>query len=232
MNCRHRSRVGALFAMVCVWSAGFSGSWAADASREQPVDFARDILPILASNCFACHGPDAEQRAADLRLDTEEAATEHVIVRGDAAASELIVRIESTDDDICMPPPETERQLTAEQVALLRRWIDQGAPWARHWAFVPPAMPVVPASEGTAWPRSAIDHFVWARLNTEGLEPSEPASRGEWLRRISFDLTGLPPTPAELAAFAADVRPAPYGLLRFRTPVERAQEHEPQGGAQ
>ena len=205
MNCRHRSRVGALFAMVCVWSAGFSGSWAADASREQPVDFARDILPILASNCFACHGPDAEQRAADLRLDTEEAATEHAIVRGDAAASELIDRIESTDDDLRMPPPEMERQLTAEQVALLRRWIDQGAAWARHWAFVPPVMPVVPDSEGTAWPRSAIDHFVWARLNTEGLEPSEPASRGEWLRRISFDLTGLPPTPAELAAFAADV---------------------------
>ena len=99
-----------------------------------------------------------------------------------------------------MPPPEMERQLTAEQVALLRRWIDQGAPWARHWAFVPPAMPVVPASEGTAWPRSAIDHFVWARLNTEGLKPSEPARRGEWLRRVSFDLTGLPPTHAELVS--------------------------------
>jgi len=174
---------------------------------EGPVDFARDVLPILAGNCFACHGPDEEQRAADLRLDTEDAATEHAIVRGEAAASELIARIESTDDDVRMPPPETERELTAEQIELLRRWIDQGAPWATHWAFVPPTKPEVPACDGATWPRGAIDRFVLARLDAEGLAPSEQASRSAWLRRASFDLTGLPPTPADLDAFEADTSP-------------------------
>lgn len=170
----------------------------------EPVDFAREVLPILAANCFACHGPDEAERAADLRLDTRDGATEHVIVPGDADRSELIARITSADDELRMPPPETERQLSSEEVDVLRRWIGEGAAWARHWAFVPPVAPEVPACVDESWPQSAIDHFVLARLEREGLQPSAPASRTAWLRRVSFDLTGLPPTPEEVRAFTAD----------------------------
>lgn len=207
---------------VVVLVASVASLVVAQASEETAVDFRREILPILATNCFACHGPDAHERQADLRLDQEQAATETAIVPGDATASELLKRITSGDDDLRMPPPETGRQLTAAEIERVRRWIDQGAPWATHWAFEPPIKPDLPEVNGTAaldgadGDGSAIDRFVRTRLAEEGLEPSPPASRRAWLRRVSFDLTGLPPTPEELAAFEADA-----SADAFATQVDR-----------
>ncbi len=193
--------------VVAVLAGSFGLSRAAEpaASASLPrVDFAREVLPILAANCFACHGPDAAERVADLRLDTQAGATAHAIVPGDAEQSELISRVTSTEDELRMPPPETDRQLTAAEVEVLRRWINEGADWAEHWAFVPPTKPDEPACDMDTWPRSAIDRFVLADLEAAGLKPSVAASREEWLRRVSFDLIGLPPTPEDLQAFAAD----------------------------
>jgi hypothetical protein len=174
------------------------------ALASEPVDFSREVLPVLAGKCFACHGPDAEQRAADLRLDQREAATEAAIVPGDSAASELVARITSSNDELRMPPPDAQHQLTDADVALLTRWIDEGAAWGQHWAFEPPQKLTVPDLLDGGHAINPIDNFVLARLAEEGLSPAEPALRRVWLRRVSFDLTGLPPSPEELEAFEQD----------------------------
>jgi len=171
------------------------------------VNFSRDILPILAANCFTCHGPDAKARKADLRLDQKSGAlrqAEPVIVPGKSRDSELVHRITSQDGDLMMPPPKTGRKLTGSQIEILTRWIDQGAEWGRHWAFEPIVRPVPPAVKARLWVRNPLDSFIEARLESEALNASSAAGRATLIRRVSLDLTGLPPLPAEVDAFLAD----------------------------
>jgi len=180
------------------------------------IDFARDIRPILSNACFRCHGPDEAKREAELRLDTKEGAlgasdAEHaVIVPGDSGSSELIHRLISEDADERMPPADAERQLSAEEIDLLKRWVDQGAPWVEHWSFLPPEKTDLPAVKDQAWPKGPLDHYVLARLEKEGLKPAPAANRETLLRRVTFDLTGLPPTIEELDAFLADKSAGAY----------------------
>ena len=168
----------------------------------RPVDFDRDVRPILSDRCFACHGPDDRRRMANLRLDTEEGLK--AVAPGDPAQSRLLARISAANQPTRMPPPQTGPGLAETQIATIRQWIEQGAKWERHWAFVPPQRPALPTVRAEKWVRNPIDRFVLARLEREGLKPSPEADRATLLRRLSFDLTGLPPTTAELDAFLAD----------------------------
>src|SRR5262245_5970606 len=185
----------------------------AAARAADKVDFARDVLPILSDNCFTCHGPDKAARKADLRLDVrEEAVKAEVIIPGQPGKSPLIRRIFSDNPRRQMPPPQAHKTLTSAQKGTLRRWIAEGAPYADHWAFVSPRRPPLPAVKGadSAWPRNAIDHFVLARLLRERLRPAPQADRATLLRRVTLDLTGIPPTPEEVDAFLADSSPRAY----------------------
>jgi hypothetical protein len=188
---------------------------AALAAEPGAVDFDREIRPILSDNCFACHGPDQKQRMANLRLDIKggifaERGGHPVIVPGNAAGSRLYQRISAKEKARRMPPPYSERSLTEQQVELIKKWIDQGARWEMHWAYIPPKRPDVPKVRDGSWPRNPIDNFILARLEREGLKPSPEADRATLLRRVSLDLAGLPPTPAELDAFLADQSPDAY----------------------
>ena len=183
------------------------------------IDFSRDIQPILAENCYHCHGPDAPHRKAGLRLDQRDAAFAGgkselaAIVPGKPDASELILRILSHDPEEVMPSPDSNRKLTEAQKDLLRRWVAEGAQWAEHWAFLPPVRPAVPplAPRPTPHaPSNPIDAFVRARLAQEKISPAPAATREELIRRVSLDLNGIPPTPAEIAAFVADRTPDAY----------------------
>ena len=170
------------------------------------VQFNRDIRPILANHCFACHGPDAAPREAELRLDLEAAAKAdrdpQVIVAHNAKASELVNRISTADHDLVMPPVEFDKPLSTKQKILLTQWIEQGAPWDDHWAFVSPTSPPVPTAK-QEWVNNAVDQFVVTRIRelNSGLRPSPIASRATLIRRLSFDLRGLPPTIAEVTGF-------------------------------
>lgn len=175
-----------------------ASSWAAD----KAIDFNRDIRPILSNNCFACHGPDDKERKGDLRLDTFDGAKKALVV-GKPDASELLKRVVSADRTEAMPPPKTGKKLTANEVALLRRWITEGAAYAQHWAYVVPQRPELPA--GSA--KHPVDRFVQARLTKEGLKPSPEADRYTLARRLALDITGLPPTLAEVDAFVKDMAP-------------------------
>ena len=193
----------------------FAGAAWADDSQ---VEFNRDVRPILSEYCFQCHGPDSAQRKAQLRLDVEADAKADrdgtpAIVPGKPALSELLARVTSDDDDLCMPPADTKRQLNAVQIATLRRWIAAGAPWQQHWSFIAPQRPEPPAVERGDWVRNPIDAFVLARLERAGLAPSPEADRATLIRRLSLDLTGLPPTPAEVDAFLDDNDPHAYARL-------------------
>ncbi len=172
----------------------------------QPVSFTRDIRPILTDNCFACHGPDDKQRKAKLHFDTKEGAfgRPDVIVPGQAVRSHLIERVTNEDPDERMPPAESGKTLNARQIDLLRRWIDEGAKWETHWAYVKPVRSEVPTVKNATWVRNPIDAFIGARLEREGLMPSPEADKATLLRRVTYDLTGLPPSPAELDSFMAD----------------------------
>lgn len=174
------------------------------AAAQETVDFDQRIKPLLSDRCYFCHGPDAENRQADLRLDVEAAAKERVIEPGKPGESELIARIFADDPDVVMPPPSTKLSLTEEEKQLLRRWVESGAPWQEHWAFVPPVSPAPPALAGDDWSRGPIDQFVLQRMRTAGLQPSPAASRETLIRRLSFDLTGLPPTREQVRAFLQD----------------------------
>jgi hypothetical protein len=175
------------------------------------VDFARDIQPLLSRNCYECHGPDAHARKADLRLDTEVGAKASAIVPLDAGASELIRRITSTDPEVQMPPPGPNRTpLRADEVDRIRSWIDQGAPWAEHWAFELASTPTIPENGTPVWGTNPIDAFIYERMRAEGLAPSPEADKVKLLRRVTFDLTGLPPTPAEMDAFLLDTADGAY----------------------
>ena len=191
---------------------------AGDGAQPPPVVFNRDIRPILSDNCFTCHGPDQAKRQADLRLDLEESALadrdgRRVIVPGKPEESELYWRITADRAGERMPPAKSGKQLTRQQIDLIRRWIAEGAKWQKHWAFIPPTRPPLPRVQDTSWPRNAIDYFVLARLEHEGLRPSPEADKATLIRRVSLDLTGLPPTLAEVDAFLADTRPDAYERL-------------------
>jgi hypothetical protein len=179
------------------------------------VDFNRDVRPILSDNCFACHGPDDKHRVANLRLDTEEGlfadrGSYRIVAPGDPAKSRLLARISAATPASRMPPPQAGTTLTEAQIATVRKWIEQGAKWERHWAFVPPQRPAMPAVRNEKWARNPIDRLVLARLEREALKPSPEADRATLLRRLSFDLTGLPPTTGEVDAFLADKSPDAY----------------------
>jgi mono/diheme cytochrome c family protein len=178
-------------------------------ASSDPVDFVQDVRPILSDRCFICHGPDGEARESDLRLDSFAGATEDLggyaaVVPGDPAASELLRRVRHERERRRMPPTASKLALTDAEIATLERWIADGAEYERHWAYQPPERPAVPEVEASHWPRTDLDRFVLAALEAEGLEPSPEATRPTWLRRVSFDLTGLPPTLEELDEFLAD----------------------------
>jgi hypothetical protein len=188
------------------------------AFAEAPLDFARDVRPILSDKCFLCHGPDESSRSTDLRLDQRDSAFADLggyaaVTPGDAEASELVRRIESQDEFEQMPPADSGRSLTAAEIATLRRWVEEGAKWSGHWAFTKPERPSVPevAADAPAdWRANPIDAFVLKRLGEAGMRPSERADRETLLRRVTLDLTGLPPTLEEREAFLADDEPDAY----------------------
>ena len=193
-----------------------AGPTRADDETAPAVDFNREVRPILSKRCYACHGPDPEGRKADLRLDDREVATAELpdgmiaIVPGDPDASELIFRVSEPDDTIRMPPKGAGELLTEEEVATLTRWIEGGAKYDTHWAFVPPTDPAPPEVSDPSWARDGLDRFILARLDREQLRPSAEADRFTLLRRVSLDLRGLPPSPAEVAAFQSDESPGAY----------------------
>jgi Protein of unknown function (DUF1553)/Protein of unknown function (DUF1549)/Concanavalin A-like lectin/glucanases superfamily/Planctomycete cytochrome C len=170
-----------------------------------PPEYNRDIRPILAENCFACHGPDSAARKAQLRLDRrEEAVKTEVIVPGKPDQSSLIVRIFSDDPAERMPPTKSHKKLTAVQKDALRRWISAGADYQPHWSFIPPKRPELPAVKNSGWVRNPIDRFILAELEKRGLQTAPEADRRTLARRLSLDLTGLPPAPADVEAFVND----------------------------
>lgn len=193
------------------------GCWVQAGDSSRKLDFARDILPILSDKCFRCHGPDEESREADLRLDRREDALsaeerDPAIVPGDSANSRLVARIQSSDPDEKMPPPDSGLVVSRDESDRLKQWIEEGAVYALHWAFRPIRRPRIPAAS-SRWSGDPIDVFVWRRMEPAGLRPSPPADRRTLIRRLSLDLLGLPPTPAEVERFVADRRPDAYERL-------------------
>ena len=182
------------------------------------VDFARDIRPLLSDNCFACHGPDAKQRKADLRLDTREGALVDIdgtsaVVPGKPSESELVRRVTTDDEDSLMPPPDSGKKLDATQKALLQRWIAEGAEYELHWSYKAVTRPTPPRVKNDSFVLNDIDRFVLATLRARGHEPAREADRRTLIRRLSFDLTGLPPTWEQVRAFVADSSPRAFGKL-------------------
>ncbi len=199
-------RVVIYFVLLCVVSCC--------AIDGQEINFNRDIRPILSNNCFHCHGQDSKKREAGLRLDVRESAIDaDAIVAGDSENSGLIERIFADDADLLMPPPDSNRQLTDREKKLLRRWIDAGAKYSKHWTFETPTRPKLPLVRDRKWVRNPIDQFVLAKLISKGLTPSPEADRPTLIKRLSIDLTGLPPTPAEVKAFVEDTDPKAYEKL-------------------
>ncbi|MCU1294831.1 MAG: hypothetical protein JWP08_3681, partial [Bryobacterales bacterium] len=176
------------------------------------INFDRQVRPILSDNCFTCHGPDEKHRMVGLHFDTKEGAFTKpgVIVPGDSAHSKMYLRVSNPNEAIRMPPVYSGRKLTPAQIEIIKKWIDGGAKWETHWAFVPPKRPEVPPVQNKTWVRTPLDQFVLARLEKEGLAPSPETDRATLLRRVTFDLTGLPPTQAELKAFVDDGSPQAY----------------------
>lgn len=191
---------------------------AARADDARSVDFNREIRPILSRNCFSCHGPDNEAREADLRLDDEASVKEdrggyQVILPGEPGESELVRRITSDDEFERMPPVDSGKELTRSQIELLRRWVEEGAEWSRHWAYETPVRHPAPSVRRRDWPLNWVDRFVLSRLEKEGLDPSPAADDTTLLRRLRFDSTGLPPSIAELDEFTDLQNPRKYEQL-------------------
>ncbi|MEZ6136624.1 MAG: PSD1 and planctomycete cytochrome C domain-containing protein [Pirellulaceae bacterium] len=187
----------------CCWLIGLGGH-----SQAADIDFGRDVRPILSDKCFLCHGPDAEHREADLRLDLRAEALETGAIQpGNADESEIVVRVTSDDQEHVMPPPESGKSLSKVEQEILRQWINAGAPYSEHWAFEPPTRPEVPLlaeqDESDHWPRGAIDRFIFAQMQSHHLTPATAASRATLIRRLYLDLIGLPPSPQELDRWLA-----------------------------
>ena len=204
-------------AIIYSQSAVSSVALVADSSAAPTGDlvFNRDIRPILAEKCFFCHGPDPGTRKAELRLDTEAGLFNArkdepaVVLRGKVSESELVRRIKSTDADEIMPPPKSHKQLNLAEVALLERWVKQGAPWQPHWAFIPPQKGELPVVKNEAWVKTPLDRFILAKLESKGLQPAPEAEPRVLFRRLHFDLTGLPPRSEDVEAFLADYAAEP-----------------------
>ena len=181
---------------------------AQDAAARETVEFNRDIRSLLSDRCYTCHGPDQARRRTKLRFDVEADAKQDLggrfaIVPGDTAKSEVIRRITAADPARRMPPVSSGRTLTTGEIDLIQRWIEQGAKWEKHWSFIPPRRAPLPEISNRAWPRNNI-FFVLKRLEQEGLGPAPEADRATLIRRVSLDLTGRPPTPAEVEWFVND----------------------------
>lgn len=191
-----------------------------EAFTKGKVDFNFHVKPILSDKCFTCHGPDEKKRQANLRLDTEEGAfralksdsMHYAIIRGNSEESYLIKRIFSEDPSFRMPPPESNLVLTEQEKNILKKWITQGAEYKKHWAFIPPVKSELPEAP-SEWVRNEIDNFVWAKLQEAGLEPNIAADKERLIRRVSFDLTGLPPTLEQVDQFLADEAPDAYDKI-------------------
>ncbi len=204
--------------MVALLTSIFTLSVAPIRAAEDAVSFSRDVRSILSSHCFKCHGFDPATREAGLRLDTKEGLFgdhegNRPFVAGRADESEALRRILSDDPEDRMPPPSAKKDLNPREIEILKKWVEQGTPWEAHWAFMAPQRPVVPETRNDSWSRTPIDHFILARLQAAGLSPSAEADRLTLIRRVSLDLTGLPPTPEEADAFANDLAPDAYGQL-------------------
>jgi len=177
----------------------------------RPIEFNRDVRPILSENCFVCHGHDKNNRKAKLRLDVREVALERgAIVPGKPDESKLVDHIFAENPDDLMPPPDSHKALTAAQKEVLKAWIAAGAAYEPHWAYIQPKRPAVPQPSDTAWVRNPIDAFILEALEGKCVRPSPEADKRTLLRRLSLDLIGLPPTPEEVNAFLADPSPAAY----------------------
>lgn len=203
--------------LVHAWllAAAVAGAVAGEpASPPGPIRFNRDIRPILSEHCFLCHGPDAGTRKQQLRLDLEEGAKAKVVVPGKPEASDLIERVTSADEDEVMPPPKTGKKLKLDQIGLLRRWIAEGAKYDSHWAYLPVTRSEPPpGGQSPTAARHPVDRFIGTRLKGEGLTPSPEADPRMLIRRVTFDLTGLPPQPSEVEAFVSDTAPEAYDRL-------------------
>jgi cytochrome c553 len=214
---QHPSLLLAALALAAVAAAPRTAPQRTPAAKK--IDFTRDVRPILAGMCFRCHGPDDKARKAKLRLDVRADATK--LLRSGSTAvvphspnkSELLERVTSEEDALRMPPPRAGKRLSEKEIAILRRWIAQGAPYAAHWSYRKPVRPALPAVRDRRWPGNPVDHFILARLEKEGLRPTPPADRHAILRRLSLDLTGLPPTLQDASRFLADRAPGAYERL-------------------
>ena len=203
--CRRSINIAAEVLLITLTAAVCRGAATND------VQFNRDVRPILSENCYACHGPDKNQRKAKLRLDVREVALEHeAIVPGKPAESKLVQHIFSTDPEEIMPPPKTQKTLTTAQKDLLKRWIAVGAEYQPHWAYIKPVRAEVPRVRNSTWVRNPIDAFVLHTLESRNIQPSPEADKRTLLRRLSLDLIGLPPTPEEVRAFLDDTSANAY----------------------
>lgn len=207
-------KLSALFLSASCWLIASFGS-PSKAAEPSAIDFNRDIRPLIFGKCVTCHGPDENERAAGLRLDSAEGALEDLggyaaIKPGDPQASEIILRVTSEDPDMRMPPPEKGPALTPEEVDLMRRWIKHGGDYAEHWSYEPPGRPELPPIKQVDWPRNAIDHFTLAKMEADGLSPTPQADRLALARRVAMDLTGLPPTWQQAQEFVNDSSPDAY----------------------
>jgi hypothetical protein len=202
---------GMSFGIACLGAAAL-GARGQEKPPAAAISFNREILPILSNNCFACHGPDEKKRETKFHFDTKEGAflKPGVIVPGNAAESLLVEMITHPDPKERMPPADSGHALTQKQIDLLRRWIDEGAKWDTHWAYTAPVRPEPPAVRREAWVRNPIDRFILARLEREDVAPSPESDKVTLLRRLTYDLTGLPPTPSDVDAFLADKSPDAY----------------------
>jgi Protein of unknown function (DUF1553)/Protein of unknown function (DUF1549)/Concanavalin A-like lectin/glucanases superfamily/Planctomycete cytochrome C len=211
-------KLSALLTLIALAGVGaqMRESAQAQSGPSRRIDFNRDIRPILSDKCWACHGPDSGNLKIKLRLDSEKSALadlgrgRRAITPRHPEQSELVKRISAADPDMRMPPVSSGRKLSQKEIALLTEWIAQGATWQRHWSFIPPRRPELPVVNDEQWPHNEIDYFVLARLEKEGLLPAPEADRATLIRRVSLDLTGLPPTTAEVDDYLKDGSPEAY----------------------
>jgi hypothetical protein len=226
-----RRSLASRVAVLVVLATAASRASAGDAGP--PLDFRKDIRPILSNSCFLCHGPDAGTRKAGLRLDMKDGALAELesgsraIVPGDPESSELYLRITAdASDPVHMPPQKIGKDLSPADVETIKRWIEQGAPWSEHWSFKAPVRPAAPEVKEGTWARNPIDRFILARLEKDGVAHGPEADKVTLIRRLTFDLTGLPPTPAEVDAFLTDISPDAYEKLVERLlGTDRHAEH-------